>query len=62
MIQVEAGNLKAFTTYYYQFNICNSDNKSPLGRTKTSPKDNDRINKVKLAIYSCSNFRKRNVH
>jgi len=48
--------LTAFTRYYYQFNICNSNKTSPLGRTKTAPDTNDYITRVGLAIYSCSNF------
>lgn len=56
-IKVEAANLTAFTRYYYQFNICNSNKTSPLGRTKTTPNVNDYTSKVALAIYSCSNFR-----
>jgi alkaline phosphatase D len=55
-IKVEAKNLTAWTRYYYQFNICNSTNVSPLGRTKTTPAPNDYVSKVALAIYSCSNF------
>ncbi|KAF2797135.1 alkaline phosphatase-like protein [Melanomma pulvis-pyrius CBS 109.77] len=55
-VKVEAKNLKPFTTYYYQFNVCKSDNKSPLGRTKTTPKADDDITKVSLAVYSCANF------
>lgn len=40
----------------YQFNICNSDNKSPVGRTKTVPRKNDKLKQnVKIAVYSCSN-------
>jgi phosphodiesterase/alkaline phosphatase D-like protein len=54
--QVEAKNLNPYTTYYYQFNVCGSDNKSPMGRTKTSPNADDDITEVSLAIYSCSNF------
>jgi alkaline phosphatase D len=54
--QVEAKNLEAYTTYYYQFSVCDSDNKSPVGRTKTTPKADDDITKVALAIYSCSNY------
>lgn len=50
--------MTAFTRYYYQFNICNSNKTSVLGRTKTIPDDNDYTAKVGLAIYSCSNFRK----
>ncbi|KAK5160953.1 hypothetical protein LTS14_000746 [Recurvomyces mirabilis] len=55
-VKVEAANLTAFTRYYYQFNICNSNVTSPLGRTKTVPDANDYTSKVGLAIYSCSNF------
>lgn len=56
MIQVEAKNLKPYTTYYYQFKVCNSENKSPLGRTKTTPDANDDVTKVSLAIFSCANY------
>jgi alkaline phosphatase D len=48
--------LKPYTTYYYQFNVCNSSNKSPVGRTKTTPHADDDITKVSLAVYSCSNY------
>lgn len=53
-VKVEASGLKAFTRYYYQFSVCGSSNKSPVGRTKTSPAPNDYVSKVGLAIYSCS--------
>lgn len=55
-VKVEASNLTAFTRYYYQFNVCGSNNTSPLGRTKTTPDLNDYTPKVGLAIYSCSNY------
>merc|ERR1712093_210108 len=56
-VKVEARNLKPFTRYYYQFSICDSDNVSPVGRTKTTPSKGDVISSaVRLAIYSCSNF------
>ncbi|KAG9202416.1 hypothetical protein G6514_004392 [Epicoccum nigrum] len=55
-VKVEAKNLKPYTTYYYQFNVCNSDNKSPVGRTKTTPNADDDITKVSLAVYSCANY------
>jgi phosphodiesterase/alkaline phosphatase D-like protein len=29
--KIEAKNLSPFTQYYYQFNVCGSSNKSPLG-------------------------------
>jgi alkaline phosphatase D len=48
--------LKPYTTYYYQFNVCNSSNKSPVGRTKTTPHADDDITKVSLAVFSCSNY------
>ncbi|KAF2267353.1 hypothetical protein CC78DRAFT_457557 [Lojkania enalia] len=55
-VKVEAKNLQPFTTYYYQFMVCNSDNKSPLGRTKTSPSAEYDGSKIGLAVYSCSNY------
>ncbi|PMD44910.1 hypothetical protein L207DRAFT_551834 [Hyaloscypha variabilis F] len=56
-VKVEAKNLKAYTRYYYQFSICNSNNTSPLGRTKTIPSKGDTVNTaVKIAVYSCSNY------
>ncbi|KAL2819574.1 PhoD-like phosphatase-domain-containing protein [Aspergillus cavernicola] len=55
-VKVEATGLKAFTTYYYQFNVCGSDNTSPLGRTKTSPSAEQKTEEVKLAVHSCSNY------
>lgn len=54
--QVEAQNLEPFTTYWYQFNVCGSDNKSPLGRTKTTPEEDDDVTEIGIAVYSCSNF------
>ena len=42
--------------YWYQFNVCGSDNKSPLGRTKTTPEEDDDVTEIGLAVYSCSNF------
>ncbi|KAK6354597.1 hypothetical protein TWF696_003739 [Orbilia brochopaga] len=53
-VKVEAKNLQPFTRYYYQFNICDSDVKSPLGRTKTAPGENDDVSKLRLAVYSCA--------
>lgn len=55
--KVEAQKLKPYTQYYYQFSVCKSNNTSPLGRTKTTPAANDLITKIRLAVYSCSNFR-----
>ncbi|KAJ9266753.1 hypothetical protein DTO212C5_6180 [Paecilomyces variotii] len=55
-VKVEASHLRPFTTYYYQFQVCNSYNKSPIGRTKTTPGPRDAIDSLSLAVYSCSNF------
>ncbi|KAH7350938.1 phosphodiesterase/alkaline phosphatase D precursor [Rhexocercosporidium sp. MPI-PUGE-AT-0058] len=56
-VKFEARNLQSFTRYYYQFNICNSNNSSLVGRTKTTPRKRDVTNSaVRFAIYSCSNF------
>lgn len=56
--QVEAKNLEPYTTYYYQFTVCDSSNKSPIGRTKTTPAADDEVTNIGIAVYSCSNFRK----
>ncbi|KAI8964710.1 phosphodiesterase/alkaline phosphatase D precursor [Daldinia sp. FL1419] len=56
-VKVEAKKLQPFTTYYYQFKVCNSKNASPIGRTKTIPSSNDEVSEpVRLAVYSCSNY------
>lgn len=57
-VQVEAKGLKPFTTYNYQFTVCNSDNASPVGRTKTAPSAHANLDELKLAVFSCSNYRK----
>jgi alkaline phosphatase D len=48
--------MKPYTTYYYQFAVCNSDNVSPVGRTKTTPNPDDDVTEVGLAVYSCANY------
>jgi alkaline phosphatase D len=56
-VKVEAKNLRPFTTYHYQFTVCNSTNTSPLGRTKTTPRRDATVKSpVKIAVYSCSNY------
>lgn len=59
-VKVIASNLQAFTTYYYQFNICNSDNKSPLGRTKSLPQRSSSLSSyvrnIRIGVYSCANY------
>lgn len=55
-VKVEATGLEAFTRYYYRFNVCDSNNTSPLGRTKTVPNVNDHVSQVNVAVYSCANY------
>ncbi|KAF4445469.1 alkaline phosphatase [Fusarium austroafricanum] len=55
-VKIEAKGLKPLTTYNYQFTVCDSNNTSPLGRTKTAPKPDDDISEINLAVFSCSAF------
>ncbi|KKY28615.1 putative alkaline phosphatase [Phaeomoniella chlamydospora] len=55
-VKVEVVGLLPFTTYYYQFSVCGSNNTSPIGRTKTTPLATDKVSKVSLAVFSCSNY------
>ena len=55
-VKVEAKGLQPFTEYHYQFSVCGSENKSPIGRTKTAPRHDDDVTGVNVAVYSCSNF------
>lgn len=55
-VKVEAAGLTPFTRYYYQFSVCNSDKKSMVGRTKTTPNSWDQTPNVDIAVYSCSNY------
>ncbi|KAL1628336.1 hypothetical protein SLS54_001909 [Diplodia seriata] len=55
-IKVEATGLKPFTQYFYQFVVCDSDNASPVGRTKTAPAPDDDVSELSVAVYSCSNY------
>ncbi|KAF2968150.1 hypothetical protein GQX73_g5429 [Xylaria multiplex] len=56
-VKVEATGLQPFTTYNYQFTICGSDIKSPVGRTKTAPTADADVSEVNFAVFSCSNYR-----
>ena len=55
-VKVEAVHLQPFSYYYYQFTVCDSNNSSPIGRTKTTPVASDTVSNVNLAVYSCSNY------
>ena len=56
--QVEASGLQPFTMYNYQFTVCGSDRTSPVGHTKTAPPEDADVDEIKLAVFSCSNYRK----
>lgn len=56
--QVEATGLTPFTAYRYQFTVCGSNKTSPIGLTKTAPAYDADIDQVKLAVFSCSNYRR----
>ncbi|WZH44332.1 PhoD-like phosphatase-domain-containing protein [Fusarium acuminatum] len=55
-VKVEAKGLKPLTTYNYQFTVCDSDTKSPVGRTKTAPTADDDVSDLSFAVFSCSNY------
>ncbi|RBR10474.1 uncharacterized protein FIESC28_09469 [Fusarium coffeatum] len=55
-IKVEAEGLKPLTEYSYQFSICDSERKSPVGRTKTAPTADDDVSELSFAVFSCSNY------
>ncbi|RYP18322.1 hypothetical protein DL766_008693 [Monosporascus sp. MC13-8B] len=55
-VKVEATGLQPFTTYNYQFKVCGFDVESPLGRTKTALQKDAGVSKIKLAVFSCSNY------
>lgn len=54
--------MEPLTEYYYQFTVCGSSNKSPIGRTKTAPAPDDDVSELKFAVFSCSNYRKLKGH
>jgi alkaline phosphatase D len=57
--QVEARKLKPFTQYYYQWAYRPSGRGTPvfsrIGRTKTLPRANDDIRRIRLGHFGCSN-------
>lgn len=56
-VKVEASGLQPWTVYYYQFAVCGSNNRSPIGRFKTTPTANQKLrDTVGLAVFSCSNY------
>ncbi|KAG5948332.1 hypothetical protein E4U53_006314, partial [Claviceps sorghi] len=55
-VKVEAKGLRPLTKYSYQFNVCGSSVKSPVGRTMTAPGKDDDVSKLSFAVFSCSNY------
>ncbi|KAL8972884.1 MAG: hypothetical protein Q9197_002580 [Variospora fuerteventurae] len=55
-VKVEATGLRPFTAYNYQFNVCGSNNTSPVGLTKTAPAEDADVDELKFAVFSCSNY------
>ncbi|KAF4465773.1 alkaline phosphatase [Fusarium albosuccineum] len=51
-VKVEANGLEPLTTYNYQFTVCDSNNTSPVGRTKTAPRADDDVSEINLAVFS----------
>ena len=51
-VKVDVKGLDVDSYYYYQFEAL--EKKSPIGRTKTAPKDS--TDQVQFAVVSCSNF------
>jgi alkaline phosphatase D len=53
--QVDATGLEPFTTYYYQFTVCDTNITSPVGRTKTIPSEDDEV-PLSLGVFSCAKY------
>ncbi len=51
-VKVDAGGLRAGTTYWYRFQCLGIV--SPVGRTRTLPRGG--VEQVKFAVFSCSNY------
>ncbi|KAK4055762.1 hypothetical protein OIV83_000309 [Microbotryomycetes sp. JL201] len=56
--KVEAINLKPFTQYYYRFESCEGADLgvSPVGSFKTLPKEDQMVDSLRFAVFSCSNM------
>ncbi len=57
-IKIDVDGLNSATTYYYQFTDNLTGKKSIIGRTRTSPTENDEntINHLRFAMVSCVNY------
>jgi alkaline phosphatase D len=52
-VKIEAGHLEPYTQYWYQFSVCNSNITSSIGKTKTTPRADDDVTNISVAVYSC---------
>ncbi|SCV70899.1 BQ2448_3661 [Microbotryum intermedium] len=58
-VKVIADNLEPYTKYYYRFESCEGDadlGVSPVGSFKTLPSEDADVEKLRLAVFSCSNY------
>ncbi|KAF7525336.1 hypothetical protein G7054_g11123 [Neopestalotiopsis clavispora] len=55
-LKIEATGLQPLTNYEYQFTVCDSDLKSPIGQTKTAPAPDAHVDELSLAVFSCANY------
>lgn len=53
-VHVEIGGLEPNRPYWYRFTALGEQ--SPTGRTRTSPKPTDRIDRLRFAFASCSHW------
>lgn len=53
-VKIDAEGLKAEKTYYFRFRSLGHS--SPIGRTKTLPKKDRALERLRLAFASCSNY------
>ncbi|KAM0788688.1 hypothetical protein ACM66B_002785 [Microbotryomycetes sp. NB124-2] len=56
--KVEALNLKPYTQYYYRFESCEGPELgvSPVGAFKTLPEEDQMVDNIRFAVFSCSNM------
>ncbi len=53
-VKLDITGLRAYQTYYYQFE--SQGRKSLVGKTKTTPSQTDLIDNLRFAVVSCSNY------
>jgi alkaline phosphatase D len=53
-VHVEVQGLEPARTYWYQFRV--GDALSPIGRTRTAPRPDDRLSRLRFAFASCQHY------